>query len=338
MRPATEDLFRWGAISSWAVSRDHEFWRLLAGTFLHGGAIHLGMNMLGLWGAGKLLNRMYGNGQFLLVYLLSALAGASASLHFSALAAVSVGASGAVFGVIGALVVAVRKRREHLPKAVVKQIMTSEAVFLLYALVNGFARTGIDNAAHVGGLLAGGAMGLVLAGAVDATTEATRRLRAGGIAAAVLAIVGVMVATTPEPRVDHARMFATTGRLQDLVPRLQGANAALQKDIREAQAGRIGQEQLAGKVAGVHLPALRKLHGELQQVPRAQGDPRNGMTDDMQAVAAKGIEAMEIELRAQRGQARAEDQGRPEALQREIEAITRRMQERAAAAKAPKKS
>lgn len=139
IRPGTSDLFHWGAISAWAVTRDHEYWRLLTGTFLHGGFIHLGMNMLGLWSAGKLLNRLHGNAQFLLVYVLSALAGASASLHFSAQTAVSVGASGAVFGVVAALVVAVRRHRELVPKALAQKILSSETVFLLYSLFNGFA-------------------------------------------------------------------------------------------------------------------------------------------------------------------------------------------------------
>ncbi|RYY74666.1 MAG: rhomboid family intramembrane serine protease, partial [Comamonadaceae bacterium] len=112
-RPAAGDLFRWGANSAWAVAHDHEYWRLLTAAFLHAGLIHLGMNMLGLWGAGQLLNRLYGNAQFLLVYLASALAGSAASLHFSAQTAVSVGASGAVFGVLGAVLVAAHRHREQ---------------------------------------------------------------------------------------------------------------------------------------------------------------------------------------------------------------------------------
>lgn len=336
MRPQTEDLFRWGGISAWAVSRDGEWWRLLAGTFLHGGVVHLGMNMLGLWGAGKLLNRLYGNGQFLLVYLASAIAGASASLHFGAQTAVSVGASGAVFGVIGALVVAVRRRRDALPKAVVKQIMTSEAVFLFYALLNGFARAGIDNAAHVGGLLAGGAMALVLAGSTDAVSEGMRKLRATAIAMVVLAAVAAMVASTPPPRVDHRSMFAAWRQMQDIMPRLQSAIAAMQKDVGEGNAGRMTEDEFMRKVEAVHLPAVRQAHEQLKQVPRAEGDPRTFLTVAMEAIAAKSSESMEVLLRQHRGQPRAGDEGRVNVLKGEIEAITRRMQEQIAAQKAKK--
>nr|WP_290428157.1 rhomboid family intramembrane serine protease [Ramlibacter cellulosilyticus] len=331
MRPSSQDLFRWGAISAWAVTHDHEYWRLLAGTFLHGGAVHLFMNMLGLWGAGKLLNRMVGNGQFLLVYLLSALAGASASLHFGAQTAVSVGASGAVFGVVGALVAAVRRRREHLPKAMVQQIMTSEAVFLAYALLNGFTRQGIDNAAHVGGLLAGAAMGVVLAGAGESGGRDMRRLRATFAAIVLAAAVGLVVATTPAPRVDHGRMFAATRMMTDVMPRAQAAIAATQKDVEAAKAQRITEDEFIRRVETVHLPAMRRTQAELAQVPRGEGDPRAFITVAMESLAAKMIEGLEVALRQHRGEARPGDDMRAEALKGEIEAIHRRMNEQAAA-------
>lgn len=336
MRPATDDLFRWGAISAWAVRRDGEWWRLLAGTFLHGGLVHLAMNMLGLWGAGKLLNRMVGNAQFLLVYLLSALAGASASLHFAAQAAVSVGASGAVFGVVGALVVAVRRRREHLPKALARQIMTSEAVFLVYALANGFAREGIDNAAHVGGLLAGGAMGLVLLGVTDAAGAGMRRLRATAVAVAGAAVVVAVVLATPAPPVDHARMFAAARLMRDIMPRYKEAVDAVQKDVQEGKAGRLGDDEFVRKVEALHLPALRRLHDELKKVPRAQGDPRAFLATGTEAIAANAIEGLEVLVREQRGEARPEDKGRTDALQQEMETINRRMREQAEALMKPK--
>lgn len=338
IRPGAPDLFRSGAISAWAVVREHEYWRMLAGTFLHGGLVHLAMNMLGLWGAGKLLNRLYGNAQFLLLYLLAALAGASASLHFGAQTAVSVGASGAVFGVLTALLVAVRKHRDQVPKALVKQLMGSEAVFLIYALFNGFARQGIDNAAHVGGLVAGAAMGWVLAGAVPGAKRGSPWARAAAVAAALLAAVGAMVATTPSPRVDHRAMFAAADQLQKLVPRGQAVHAALQKDANAAKAGTMSPEQLVQAVEAVHLPALRRLHAELAAVPRAQGSPLNEVAVDMQQMTAAVAEGLELEVRAARGQGRSEDQARGETLKREIQLASRRLQDRLAALKAKKKA
>ena len=337
IRPATADLFRWGAISAWAVAREHEYWRLLAGTFLHGGLIHLGMNMLGLWGAGKLLNRLYGNAQFLLVYFLSALAGASASLHFSAQTAVSVGASGAVFGVVAALVVAVRKHREQVPGALAQRIMSSEVFFLGYSLFNGFTHQGIDNAAHVGGLVAGAAMGWVLAGTFGGTQHAARMRRGAGVAAALVVAVGAMVASTPAPRVDHASLFAAAAQLQHVLPKAQAAHAALQKDVQETRAGRKTEQQLLQAVEAVHLPALRRVHAELAQVPRAQGSPLADLAEDMKDMTATSIEGLELQVRAAHGQARPEDAARAETLKREMQLVSRRLQDRLAAMKAKPK-
>lgn len=337
MAPASPDLFRWGANSAWAVARDHEYWRLLTGTFLHGGAIHLGMNMLGLWGAGKLLNRLYGNGQFLLVYLASALAGSAASLHFGAQTAVSVGASGAVFGVLGAVVVASRRHRERLPKALTRNILTSEGVFLAYALVNGFTRAGIDNAAHVGGLVAGAGLAWLLVPVVASGEGTPVRGRAGLAAGlAALAVMGLVFAT-PSPRINHRALFAGDAAVQEAMPRLKSAHEGLEQDARAAQAGRMTEQQLMERVEKVHLPALRASRAELERLPKAQGDPRAEMLGDMQQVTAKTVEALELQLRAHRGEAGPEALARIEQIKREIQSMSQRMQQRAAAQAKPAK-
>lgn len=332
--PTSPDLFRWGANSAWAVTRDHEYWRLLTATFLHGGAIHLGMNMLGLWGAGQLLCRLYGNPQFVLIYLASALAGSAASLHFGAQAAVSVGASGAVFGVLGAVLFAARRHRERLPKALSRKILTSEGVFLAYALVNGFTRQGIDNAAHVGGLLAGAAMAWLLVGQVeDRARRAQRPARAAGAAALVAIVVAAMVWLTPSPRVDHRNLFAADAQLQELIPKLQAAQRALQEQAQAAQAGRISAPQFVEAVEKVHLPALRGLQAQLQKVPRAHGDVRGEATAEMLNLNAKGIAIMELQLRIDRGEAIPDAEDRMKELKREMDLSAKRLQELVAALK-----
>jgi rhomboid protease GluP len=311
---------------------------VLASTILHGGLVHQAMNKLGLWGAGKLLNRLYGNPQFMLVYLLSALAGASASLHFSAQAAVSVGASGAVFGVLGALVAAVRRHRDQVPKALMKQILTSEGLFLAYALLNGFAREGIDNAAHVGGLVAGALMGWMLAGVVGGEAASRRLPRTAGVAAALLAGVAAMVATTPTgAAIDHGSMFEAVAQMQRIVPGFQAASQAIQKDALEVKAGRMPEERLMAAIESVHLPRMRQLHAQAQQVPLAHGDPRADFTRDLQQLMARSIEGMELDLRAHRGQARPEDPQRVPVLKAEIETVARRLHDRAEAMKPARK-
>lgn len=332
-RPSSADLFRWGANSAWAVTRDHEYWRLLTATFLHGGAIHLGMNMLGLWGAGQLLARLYGNGQFLLVYFASALAGSAASLHFGAQASVSVGASGAVFGVLGAVLLAAHRHRDRLPKAMTRNIMTSEGVFLAYALFNGFTRAGIDNAAHVGGMVAGAGLAWVLAGNFEAQAKGRRLPRAAGAAAAVALAVAALVALTPSPRVDHGTVFATGDKFERVVRQLQQAHVGLAKDADRVKGGRMTQAQFLQAAEGRHLPALREAHVELITLPLGQGDPRTELREDMGRLTGSTVEALELELRMQRGEAGPGAQAEMERLQRQMQVSAQRLRERAEAAK-----
>ena len=96
---------QWGMYPA-AVSIGGEWWRLFTAAFLHGGLLHIGFNMLVLWLVGRPLESVLGHTRFVILYLLSALGGSVASYTFSPLNTVSVGASGAIFGLMAALLVA----------------------------------------------------------------------------------------------------------------------------------------------------------------------------------------------------------------------------------------
>lgn len=334
-RPASADLFRWGANSAWAVTRDHEYWRLLTATFLHGGLIHLGMNMLGLWGAGQLLSRLYGNGQFLLVYGASALAGSAASLHFGAQTAVSVGASGAVFGVLGAVLVAAYRHRERLPKTMARSILASEGVFLAYALVNGFSRAGIDNAAHVGGLLAGAALAWVLEVKFASTAGGRGAVRAAGGTAVLAAVVTLLVVATPSPRVDHGTIYATGDTFQRIATKLARAHADLARDTQALKAGSLTEAQFLQAAEERHLPPLRAAHVELITQPLPEGDPRREMHTAMSRHTGAAVEALELQVRMAKGDAGPDAQAQLQRAARELEFSEQRL--RAATEAAQKK-
>ncbi len=173
--PLSSDLLRWGANSPQTIVGGGQYWRLLTAAFLHSGATHLALNMVGLWSAGPLVNRLYGNAQCLLIYLGSALVANATSVLFAPPQSLSVGASGAVFGVLGALIVAVFQQRGRLPIGTGKNILATQGAFVLYSLGQGFSHTGTDNAAHVGGLVAGGLMAWVLVERLDDQATITRR-------------------------------------------------------------------------------------------------------------------------------------------------------------------
>lgn len=136
-----------------AVLDYHEYYRLVTAMFLHGGFIHILFNMMILWQLGTALESFLGSGRFLSLYLASGLGGGLASMFLNDPMTISVGASGAIFGLMGAYVVFAR--RLHLNS---QQIIGLIGV----NLVIGFIVPGIDWHAHVGGLVTGYAVASML--------------------------------------------------------------------------------------------------------------------------------------------------------------------------------
>ncbi len=150
-----------GALSLDRIMANYEWYRLLTAAFLHFGPEHLAANMLALWVFGERVEKAVGKGRFVLIYLLSGFMGNAVSLLISYLSGsdvVSAGASGAVFGIIGALFAIVIKNRGKYA-----DLTGGRAVLLvLYSVFSGFAGEGIDNAAHIGGLVTGLLLGFIL--------------------------------------------------------------------------------------------------------------------------------------------------------------------------------
>jgi rhomboid protease GluP len=136
-----------------------EYWRLVANLFLHIGVLHLVLNGWALYQLGGLFEILLGSVRLLLVYFVSGIAGSIASNLFTQ--SLSAGASGAIFGVMGAIIAFLLKRRENLTPQAKSLLMQ----LVLWAGINvflGFSTPGIDNAAHLGGCAAGFVIGLSL--------------------------------------------------------------------------------------------------------------------------------------------------------------------------------
>lgn len=322
-QPDTADLFRWGASSASAVVRDGEVWRLLTATVLHGGLLHLALNLYALWVAGTQVTRWFGNGQFLLLYWGAALAGSALSLHFAAQQSVSVGASGAVFGVLGALLAGVWQHRARVPRSVVTQLLASQGLFVAVSLAQGFTRSGIDNAAHVGGLLAGAGMAWLLVEVVDEEVGAARRRQRQVMAAAATALaVAVLVALAPAG-VDHRALLAEQTALRDILPMFEQAEAALQADARAQQEGRLTQADLVDAMAQRHIPAYRAVGEALDRVPASV---RSSRLDDLRGLQSGVLELMTLEVGQARGTIGAtEAEARAAQVTQRLQAVTQRL-------------
>ena len=137
-----------------------EWYRVFTSMFLHFGISHLANNMLVLFVLGQRLEPAVGGVRYLLIYLLSGFGGNVISLGLemqSSNYAVSAGASGAVFGVMGAMIYVILRNKGRVADLSIKKMMM--AAFSLYF---GFTSTGVDNAAHVGGLICGFLAALLL--------------------------------------------------------------------------------------------------------------------------------------------------------------------------------
>jgi rhomboid protease GluP len=127
-----------------------DIYRLIACAFLHGSIIHLLVNMYSLWIIGNQVETYLGKWRFLIIYLLSAIMGSVFSIVFLK-NGISIGASGAIFGLMGSLLYFGYHYRLYLSGALTSQIIPIIAINLLL----GFTLNGIDNAAHIGGLIGG---------------------------------------------------------------------------------------------------------------------------------------------------------------------------------------
>ena len=160
---STEDpelLLDFGAMFGPLVAQG-ESWRLLTALFLHVGIPHLAFNSLALFMFGQLVEGLYGHTKFIIIYMVSGLAGSIASYTLSPIG-LSVGASGAIFGVLGAFgayFVAQRHMLGTFAQRNLIAIVFLAAVNLIYGLIT----PGIDNWAHLGGILGGSCIGFILA-------------------------------------------------------------------------------------------------------------------------------------------------------------------------------
>lgn len=151
---SAEFMYDYGAMYPEAVLADGEWYRLFTCMFLHFGIEHLGNNMLILFFMGDNLERAVGHLKYVIIYLLSGLGGSILSMLFmiqSQNYAVSGGASGAIFGVVGAMIFIVIRNKGRLEDLTTKQLVFM-AVLSLY---HGFSASGVDNFAHIGGLVSG---------------------------------------------------------------------------------------------------------------------------------------------------------------------------------------
>lgn len=195
--PASRDLIRWGA-NFGPYTLGGQWWRLLTCVFIHGSFLHIAFNMWCLWSLGELAEALYGHWMFGAVYLISGVASSLVSVWWNP-QVLSVGASGAIFGIAGALVASFYLGEFSLPTAAIKGTLRSVVLFVGYNLFFGAVAHGIDNAAHIGGLVSGLILGALIARVAPSRDEPLRRVG--------VLLVGVLLVGLGVRWMQHSRSY-----------------------------------------------------------------------------------------------------------------------------------
>jgi rhomboid protease GluP len=146
-----------------ALVAEGQAWRLVSSVFLHSGFVHLGLNMLSLYFLGSFVEVTFGRGRFLALYALSGLSGGIAYLYFGGFDSPAVGASGAIFGLLGGVLgYALRRGSFSWQNPVIRQLL----ILLAINLWIGLSIPNVSNTAHMGGLAGGFVFGYLVAPSV----------------------------------------------------------------------------------------------------------------------------------------------------------------------------
>ncbi len=154
IKHGNEEMTSYGALNAGRVLESGEYYRLFTYMFLHGGIDHIVNNMLILFCIGSKMEQLLGRCRYLFVYFASGILAGIASMSYNILIdrdVNCVGASGAIFGITGALAAVVLIHRGKVEQLTGRQIV----LFIALSLYGGFVSQGVDNAAHIGGLVAG---------------------------------------------------------------------------------------------------------------------------------------------------------------------------------------
>ena len=192
------DPLAWGA-NFGPATLDGQWWRLVSAAFVHFGLIHVSVNMWALWDVGRLLERVLGRWRYALLYLGAGAVGNLLSLAVLGNARVTGGASGAIFGLYGALLVFLWRERRQIDPDEFRRLFTVALAFSVLMLTLGFFIPAIDNAAHAGGFLAGALLGILLARPWLPGSPPTRQQAPWAAAVAVLGLLAMAASVSPPP-------------------------------------------------------------------------------------------------------------------------------------------
>ena len=257
--PGLQDLLHFGANHGPYVAHG-DWWRLVTCAFVHIGFVHFMVNMASLF-ALRIVESFYGSGAFLLLYLMSAI-GASACSVLWHPSEVSAGASGAIFGMAGALLTFFLTNRQAIPDLFFRPVMRNLIVLIALNLTYGALWPNVDNMAHAGGLVTG----LIVGRALDRDPQGSARLDARRLLRATIPaiLIGLLCLLVPWRAVSA----------KDIRIDIAAENAQRQLHLgRDEEALRMTEEGLALEPTSPELLAVRA------KIRLRRGEPRDALAD-----------------------------------------------------------
>jgi rhomboid protease GluP len=273
--PTADSVLRWGADYG-PLTLHGQWWRMVVSTFLHFGLIHLLFNMFVLFSIGLFMESLAGRVAFVVLYLVCGLGGSAASLAWHP-SIVSAGASGAIFGLYGALLGFLVRHRGSIPAESLASLRKGALTFIGYNLLYGL-RPGVDMAAHLGGLATGFVLGLFLiqppstASSLSSSGELTAS--SGGLApdsnwrvpvavALGLALIAVPMIALPKPD-DYLAEYKRLATMEEKDIELFNAS------VKQWQANEITDQQYADILEKQILPQWRSEREAMERLKVSQ--------------------------------------------------------------------
>ncbi len=268
----------WGA-NFGPATQDGEWWRLFTAMFLHFGALHLLLNCWALWDAGQLVERMYGQARFLAIYLMSGLSGNLVSLVFQGNSAVSGGASGAIFGIFGALLTFLWRERTTITAHEFRWLFWGALGFAIATIVMGFVVPGIDNASHIGGFIAGALASIVLAQSI---TFPVWPIKVPATAALIfLAALLTLIMNIPPPKYRWSDEILLRKQLSEFLYQDQTINRSWLVVVQAGKQGDTTFDDLASQIESNISEPYAQSFEKLSQLPNNPALPSSTQLDNV---------------------------------------------------------
>jgi rhomboid protease GluP len=257
----------WGA-NFGPATQDGQWWRLASAMFLHFGIVHLVLNTWSLWDAGQLVERMYGRLRFAGIYLMSGLCGNLVSLVVQGNSAVSGGASGAIFGIYGALLTFLWRERNAIRSHEFRWLFWGALGFAIATIILGFIIPGIDNSAHIGGFVTGILTSIVFAESISTKPLAIKTSLFSAVI--IVLALAVLINNIPAPKYRWRDELFVRKQIDEFLQQDQAINRSW---LEVMQADKQGSATFDGLASQIDTTITERYEQSFEKLSQLPADP-----------------------------------------------------------------